>query len=344
MPNKPFSDKQVKLIQDNYGLNITTQELPEWKTASNNVVVLQDIKGVKYVAKKWSEEYSEEVIRSRLRLMDFIYDHGILTPKPLENISGTKLTRSNGDNYVLTTFIPGRKADGLVLEEVAIAFSALAMFNNTLNHFPRLEEFVALPRYSELISVQFKNLEPFLPTQPKNEIDEYVLNNLDYVKATISEVEEKFSNIDHQKKLIHGNFNLGSTLINNSKLAGILDYNLIRIDFRGVDTMHTIDLYCFEKEKEGLKLEDRVNWEKMKKCFGVYKEHDNKIIEQVDDMPLMLAWLGLSSLITTWGRGYLPDQTEKQREYFKNRYNFFINRTRINLGLEQELIKALKEA
>ena len=59
-------------------------------------------------------------------------------------------------------------------------------------------------------------------------------------------------------------------------------------------------------------------------------------------MPLMLANIGLSSLITTWGRGYLPDQTQKQREYFGNRYDFFVNRVRIALDLETRLVEILK--
>ena len=61
-------------------------------------------------------------------------------------------------------------------------------------------------------------------------------------------------------------------------------------------------------------------------------------------MSLMLANIGLSSLITTWGRGYLPDQTEGQREYFGRRYDFFVNRVAIALDLEKNLIETLKSA
>ena len=109
MPNEPFSEYQLNLINTTYGLDVVKQELPEWKTATNHVVILQDKQGMKYVAKMWGNGYPQEIIKSRLRIMDFIYDHGILTPKLLKNLVGTKLTKSNGNNYTLTTFIPGRK-------------------------------------------------------------------------------------------------------------------------------------------------------------------------------------------------------------------------------------------
>jgi len=345
MPNEKFNDEQLRIVEDSYGIRVLNQELPELKTATNHVVIIQDDSGKKYVAKIWSNEYPADVIRSRLRIIDFMYDHGISTPRLLENLYGSKLTRVNKVNYTLTTFIEGRRANPEVTHEVSLAFSALTDFNSKLAHFKRVNEFVPLKRYSgKSLQEQFEELVPYLPKNATNEIDAYVLAHLDEVKTKISLVQERFSKLNHPKQLIHGNFNLGSTLIKDDELAGILDYNLIREDFRGVDAIHTLYLFCFEKEKENLNLEERVDWDKVKNYFSMYKIYDSEINTQIEDLPLMLANVGLNSLITTWGRGYLPEQTEKQREYFRNRYNFFVNRVAIALSLEKELIKALKEA
>ena len=183
MINEEFTGKQIEVIKSNYGLNIESQTLPDWKTATNHVVILKNADGTKNVAKQYSNEYPIEVIKSRLRIMNFMYDHGIQTPHLLENKNGANVTIDNGNYYTVTTHIKGEKANKESSEEISLAFSGLARFNNTLTYFNRLNEFRPLKRYSGIsLKDQFNELLSYLPKKALNKADAYVLSKIDGFK------------------------------------------------------------------------------------------------------------------------------------------------------------------
>ncbi len=344
MADNNLSKDELKFISESYGINLLEQEVPSAFVVYNKTSFVNDDSGKRFVVKKYGPDFKRDLIKFQLRLNNFVYDQGVPAAHLLENLNGSNLTVKGNDPYSLTSFIGGRYPKKDLDDEVALAFQGLARFNQALKNFKRLEGYQELPRFSLPLTDQFQELLPYLPKTATNKIDEYVLAMIPYVSSSIESVEKDISKINHEKQLIHGNFNLTSMLIDDHKITGIFDYGLIRLDFKGVDVMHTLDLYCFDKETPELRIDDRVNLGKLEEYFAEYKKHDPKIVKQIKDMPLMLAKVGLNSLITTWGWGYKPDSTEKQRSYFEKRYSFFLNRVDIALSLSDMLVESLSRS
>jgi len=312
--------------------------------AKNQVVFLDTDGGERCVVKKYAPDFMPAIAEFHLRVQDFAYNSRVPTPRIIPNSRNEFLTRHEGSMYSVCAFIEGHHPEKGNQDEVDIAFEGLARINNTLENFPNKEGYAALPRFTSPLLEQFNSILPLLPHTPHDDIDEYVLGTVSHVRKWIESVEERTGKLAHLLQITHGDYNLSCVLVDQKRLAGIVDYDLLRADFRGTDAMHTIDLYCFEKERENLSPDQRVDWEKMRACFRAYKRHDPDIAEQVPDMPLMLARIGLNSLIVTWRGGYDPAATQKQREYFPARYKFFVNRVNIALELEERIVDALQDA
>ncbi|MFH1376334.1 MAG: phosphotransferase [Candidatus Woesearchaeota archaeon] len=344
MLREKFTPEEIDFLSRAYDLDFTpNQEFPE-KGDKNQVVFLTDSNASKYVVKKYSYDFTPQIAEFQLRLNDFVYACGVPTPKILKSINGENLTTFENNLYSLMTFVEGRHPRESVQSEINLAFHGLARFNLALGQFENLEEYEALPRFFKSHRRLLEELEPHLPRSACNDTDEYVLSQVSRVREMISTVEERLPKLGKPKQLIHGDFNLGCALINNGKLVAVVDYDLVRMDFRGTDAIHTSDLYCFDKETKDIALDDRVDWDKLKECFSEYRKFDPSIRDQIESLPLMLADVGLNSLIVTWGEGYLPTSSDAERDYFSRRYDFFNNRTEIALGLEKKLIKTLKNA
>ncbi|MBW3019059.1 phosphotransferase [Candidatus Woesearchaeota archaeon] len=318
------------------------QELPE-QGDKNVVVFLREDNGTRFVVKKYARDFTPEITSTQLLLNDYLFSRGVPTPRVFPNVSGNLLTVQGTSLYSLMSFIEGHNPAVDNQEEIDLAFEGLARFNAIAADF-QAADYTGLPRFS---STNRQLLEKVLPHLPKNPVDTagiYVVSQVPKVMEMIRTVEKRIDSIQHPKQLIHGDFNLGCSLVKDGILRGIVDYDLVRPDWRGVDAIHTVDLYCFDKETKGLTLHERVDWDKMKRCFVVYKRWDPEIMEQVPHLPLMLANIGLNSLAGTWGEGYLPESTLADKSYFSRRYDFFNTRVEIALGLEEELVRALEDA
>ncbi|MFH1073382.1 MAG: phosphotransferase [Nanoarchaeota archaeon] len=335
--------QEIEFLSDSYNILVSGQSLPS-SGSTNQVVFLEEPSGKKFVAKKYTPDFTPALATFQIRVNQYAWDQQVPTPQVICNRQGEVLSVHDGRVYAVSTFLPGSHPDQKRLDEIILALKGLALLNSTLEKFTDTEGYDTLPRFKTPLHMQFEDMAKHLPEESHDEIDEYVLSHAARIRRTITEVEERIAQIRHPLQVIHGDYNLGCALVQDGKLTGVLDYDLLRKDYRGTDALHCIDLYCFEKEAEGMTLEDRVDWEKMKACFRAYREDDPGITDQLHDMPLMLANSGLNSLIITWDMGYNPAARKKHRDYFAGRYAFFVNRVNIALELEERIVDALKQA
>jgi len=340
MKKNNLNENELRMFFDYYDLNIVNQETPEFGN-KNGLFILYADNGFKFVTKIYDTDFTEKTINFQLRLNEFVYNQGIPTPKPIKNLEGSLLTNEFNNFYSLMTFIDGNHPKyPNVLGELLSVFTGLAKFNFSLLKVDFLEDYSTLPLSEFDLNYGFEEILFFLPSNPKNELDRKVLNSVPKIKELIEETVERYSQIKLEKQLIHGDLTSKNVLVNNNELSAILDYDLVKMGFRGFDLIHALDIFCFEKEKE-IDLNYMVDWDKFGKLFSNYKENDPLIEEQIEYLPLILLESGLRMLILTLGYGYKEDSTERQKDFFERRCNIFLNRIDIASKLENKIISFL---
>ncbi len=346
MPLEPLTPEERSALHDVFNLSSTAKEpLPKagGKKTEHYAV---SVDNVPYVIKRFlNADYPNDSVLFQARVSNFIYDHGQPTPEIVPNQKGQLVTIIGPYNYLLMKHIKGHHPDDKNSTELKRVFEGVARVNATLSHFKNTAGYKPIPRYSIPLQEQFDALVSLLPNEPKTEQDTFVLEHLEEVQDYITEVKRRVAKIKTPKQLIHGNINRTAALVDEGKLTGVIDYDLLRLDWRATDAMHTLDIYCFDRITPDLSLEKRVKWNKMKKLFQAYKKYDPEIVDEIALMPLGLAHdVGVNSIVITWKWGYARDAQPQQKKFFETRYAAFVNRVRIALDLEDRIINILKKA
>jgi hypothetical protein len=346
MANEPLSPDTVEALAATYGLQIARQELPEsGPSMKSNAVVLVTRLGNRFVAQPYDpEQFSAGMVRFQNQASEYIRRQGIITPRVLENDHMDTVTVLPDERiFTMQDFVEGTPLDPKNPEHAQAALATLGTMNLAFTRFTDREGYAPLRRFSRPLPEQFDELAEALPATPQDGIGEYMAAVQPRMRQYALLVEEQKAGLSYERTLIHGNFTPHAAIIDPEGKVHVTGFDFLREDPRGVDVAHTLDLLCFEKEEDDIITLQRVDHRKLREGFRAYRARDPSIVDQISDMPLLLAHYGLNSLIATW-RGRTPNATPREQEYCDRRYAFFVRRVDIALEAGEDIVRTLREA
>jgi Ser/Thr protein kinase RdoA (MazF antagonist) len=342
MKNRILRAEEISSIRNNYGLNLISQ-LPF--RDGNNAETITKIKTTSkkdYVVKIYEPYFPRELIEFHAKVSNHLNRDEIPAPKVLQNKNRSLVTSFMDRNYIIMSFLPGQYPKKDAENTPEIVFSTLAKVLKSLSKF-KPETIYEQEIYKIPLSKQLKSFQDLLPNKPRNSVDEYVLAYQERLSKLVHSVERKVDSLKIPTQIIMGDFNLETLLVSDSKVTGVLDFDFVHKNRKIFDVIHTIDLFCIDKETEEKELDKRVDWNRLERCMKAYSRVDKEIYSQIEIAPLMLQLKGLSDIIRVWKKGYEPNVSDKEKEYFKRRIKFFVYRTEIATKYWREIIHHLKE-
>lgn len=342
MKNRAFNSDEIRNIADNYGVNVASQ-LPfkEGRTA-DTITKIETSSGEEAVVKMYEPYFSPEIIKFHARISNHLNKAGIPAPQVFKNKNGKLVTSFNDRNYVVMDFLKGEHPKKEDEETPEIIFSTFARVLRSLESFKPRKVYTQ-KIYTIPLSEQLESFQRLLPSQPKNSVDEHILSYQERLSNLVKSAEKRVNSLKIPVQLIMGDFNLETLLVSDGKVTGVLDFDFVHENRKIFDVIHTIDMFCIDKETEEKELEERVDWNRLEKCMCAYARQDKSIFEQIEIAPLMLQLKGLSDIIRVWKKGYDSEASDKEREYFSRRVNFFVYRTEIATKYGDRIIQHLKE-
>lgn len=342
MKNRTFEYDEIKNIEENYRFKIIDQRPFEEGNTADTITKIETDSGKQFVVKMYEICFTPELIEFHARISDYLNNDGIPAPKVYQNKDKKFATPFNNKYYIVMDFLSGEHPKKDLRNIHEIIFPTLAKVHKSLSKF-NPKKIYQQEIFTNPLSEQLKLFQSLLPHQPKNSIDEYILSYQKKLSELVNSIEEKVISLNYQPQMVMGDFNLETLLVSNEKVTGVLDFDFVHKNRRMFDVIHTIDLFCIDKEKENIPLLERVDWNKTQKCMNSYFLEDNTIYEEIEFAPLMLQLKGITDVIRVWKKGYNPESSIKEKEYFNRRVKFFVNRLEIATQYPELIIQNLKK-
>ena len=221
----------TKYLQDNYPAlgpirNIMLLEHNNINSA-NYILTAGDNK---YVLRHFTDGSTPEKMEKICQILIFCLENKANVIKPIKNNTNYYVDRKR--NLYLTRYYEGELYDGTddglqdVARNLAILHLALSRvpikYNYRGNH----------SYYQHLDGHALAGIETVIKhKQDKDEIDEKVLENLDYLSESFSEnalLSRSLIRANETKQLIHYDFHPGNVIFKNNRVVAILDFNAMR--------------------------------------------------------------------------------------------------------------------
>ncbi|MBU0980847.1 MAG: phosphotransferase [Nanoarchaeota archaeon] len=344
MEPRIMSPDELKQLEDGFGIKVIRQS--PLRHSSSTVVALETDRGQR-VAKRYPPQYTPEMVLAQQDANVHMRGLGTPTPEFYSTGNGSTVMVFDGSAYILMDRLPGDVADWKDPDNTELVMQGLALGHNGLRGF-NPEGFAQPPRFTTFLVDQAENLEGLLPASPKSDTDRYVLGTMPYIKEVAAKSDAFWSGflsgLPPPRRYILGDYNRESLLAKGKDITGLVVLNHIRPGFLAADVVHTLDLLAIDKETEGMELEERVDWKRMSEAMQAYHGNNPEIAADIPLFPPLLQAKGVADVIQTWRKGYDPDASQGQRDYFNNRVSFFVVRVDAAKRLGGRMIDVLESA
>jgi len=235
----------------------------------------------KYVLRHFTDGSTPEKIEKICQILIFCLENQANVVQPVKNKANCYVDRKR--KLYLTKYYEGescdetnyRTNDGLqdAARNLAILHLALSRvpikYNYRGNH-----SYYQHPDERELAGVE----TVIKHKQDKDEIDEKVLKNLDYLSESFSEnalLSRSLTRANQKKQLIHHDLHPGNVIFNNNRVVAILDFNAMRKGERIEDVAFASFRFSHSEKR---------NVAEMKKCIKLFV--DTYLLYNDIDRPL----------------------------------------------------------
>jgi Ser/Thr protein kinase RdoA (MazF antagonist) len=184
----------------------------------------------KYVLRHFTDGSTPDKMEKICRILIFCLDNQANVIQPIKNKFNCYADRRR--NLYLTRYYEGESYDGTNagLQDAA---RNLAVLHLALSRVPIRYNYRGNHGYYQHTDEQeLAGMETIIKhKQAKDEIDEKVLENLEYLTKSFSEnalLSQRLIRANEIKQLIHYDFHPGNVIVKNNRVVAILDFNAMR--------------------------------------------------------------------------------------------------------------------
>ena len=330
--------EEIGNIESNYDFIIRENRLLSGGMRSNTVYL--DTNNGKKVVKIYPNNFSYQLIDFQARACIHLHDDNIPAPNVVFNSQNRLVTPIDDTNYIVMDHLEGEPPRTDDVDIINLTFRPLARVLNSLSRFDYSGIRVA-PELEIPLSEQLLELSENIIRRGKNRVDPVVWDYNGRLNDIYSNLSERLANFNLPTQLVLGDYNSRSILVNKGEVKGIVDFDFLHLQGKGYDFMHLFDILFVDKLTKGISLEQRVDFDKIRKAMTVYSEEDADISSHITSFPTMLQLLGIRNLVDVWGNYYAG---RSDRGYFDKMKEHYIPRLEVGVQLEDRIIETLSEA